>query len=462
MAQPHVADGDTLDTATGTGSSALDRLGRLADPLSWTVPERCLFAAGIYLVLMLWYAGILLLVVSRPEIAPYLKPAYGSTLLKIQCATMAAWALVAAAAWRARRRGSEPRGLASITILLAAWVITYWSYSFGFTTNLFGGLTLVAAALVGWVLFDRRVVNAAIAGTIVAIVVLAILEQAGVVPYAPIFAEAPFRAGTLERSWLITVGGVTFAMMLFLLAMLYYLIDRWHDREEKLAVTSQQLVRANEVIGRYVASQLAEQIRAGNYESLDQHERRKLTLFFSDIQNFATIADVEEPEELSAVLNEYLSEMTAIGERFGATIDKFVGDAIMIFFGAPLATSDRDHALRAVRMALAMQEHMTNLRTCWEERGIEHRFHIRIGINTGHASIGNFGSQSRMDYTAIGRQVNLAARLQAQCEPDHVLLSHSTWLLVRDKIACEPKGEITVKGFREPVRVYEVAGRTGC
>jgi len=157
------------------------------------------------------------------------------------------------------------------------------------------------------------------------------------------------------------------------------------------------------------------------------------------------------------VLNEYLSEMTAIGKHHGATIDKFVGDAIMIFFGAPLATNDRDHALRAVRMAMAMQQRMAALRAKWLADGFEHPFHIRIGINTGQASIGNFGSRERMDYTAIGRQVNLAARLQAQCEPDRILLSHSTWVLVKDVIACVSKGDIQVRGFREPVSVYEVS-----
>ncbi|HVO28208.1 MAG TPA: adenylate/guanylate cyclase domain-containing protein, partial [Candidatus Margulisiibacteriota bacterium] len=160
---------------------------------------------------------------------------------------------------------------------------------------------------------------------------------------------------------------------------------------------------------------------------------------------------------LSVLLNQYLSEMTAIAERHGATMDKFVGDAIMVFFGAPSATSDRDHALRAVRMAIEMQERLVALRDGWLAEGVERPFHVRMGINTGHASIGAFGSSTRLEYTAIGRQVNLAARLQAQCEPDRILLSHSTWALVQEEIVSLPKGEVSLKGFREPVRVYEVA-----
>src|SRR5436190_860538 len=103
-------------------------------------------------------------------------------------------------------------------------------------------------------------------------------------------------------------------------------------------------------------------------------------------------------------------------------------------------TNDRDHAVRAVQMA------------------VEQPFEIRIGINTGQASIGNFGSKGRMDYTAIGRQVNLAARLQAYCRPGKILISHSTWVLVQEHVFCTPQGEIQVKGFQNPVNVYEVAG----
>jgi class 3 adenylate cyclase len=107
-------------------------------------------------------------------------------------------------------------------------------------------------------------------------------------------------------------------------------------------------------------------------------------------------------------------------------------------------------------MAVEMQARMVTLREEWLARGYQLPFHVRMGINTGQASIGNFGSEGRMDYTAIGRQVNLAARLEVNCVPDKVLISHTTWAFVKDEIPCTPKGEITTKGAHEPVRVYEV------
>jgi class 3 adenylate cyclase len=286
--------------------------------------------------------------------------------------------------------------------------------------------------------------------TVLGLVGLTVAEQAGLVAYAPLLAEAPFADGKLSTSWFVGVGAVGMLILVVEVCIVIFIIQRWHEREEMLA-------RANDIISRYVASQLASQIRAGKYDGLDHYERRKLTLLFVDIQGFSETADQVEPEDLAGVLNDYLSEMTIIAERYSATIDKFVGDAIMMFFGAPVATSDRDHAQRAVRMAAAMQERMETLREKWRRDGFPRPFHIRIGINTGQASIGNFGSKRRLDYTAIGRQVNLAARLQTHCAPDRILLSQSTWTLVEDEIPCTPMGEIAVKGFQRAVATYEVA-----
>jgi adenylate cyclase len=128
----------------------------------------------------------------------------------------------------------------------------------------------------------------------------------------------------------------------------------------------------------------------------------------------------------------------------------------MIFFGAPDATNDRDHALRAVRMAVAMQNRMVDLRTKWYDGGIQTPFHIRIGINTGVTSVGDFGSEGRTTYSAIGNQTNLAARIQDRCTPGRVLISHPTWGLVKDEIPCKERGEIDVRGIHYPVQIYEV------
>jgi adenylate cyclase len=229
------------------------------------------------------------------------------------------------------------------------------------------------------------------------------------------------------------------------------------ERTNELSLAKEQLQRGSDLIRRYVPTQLAEKILSGDYEERARPERRKLSIFFSDVEGFTLAADQMEPEELSALLNEYLSEMSDIAEAHGATVNQFVGDGLMILFGAHEATNDREQALSAVRMALAMQARMDELQEKWFQEGIQTPFRIRVGINTGTASVGNYGSAGRMTYSAIGNQTNLAARIQSDCEPGKVLISHSTWALVKDEFACMDKGEIEVKGLHYPVRVYEVA-----
>lgn len=217
-----------------------------------------------------------------------------------------------------------------------------------------------------------------------------------------------------------------------------------------------EVARANDAIRRYVPRQLADQILAGTHNHEQEAERRRLTVVFSDIQGFTDTADQMEPEEFAALLNEYLSEMATIAEDHGGTIDKFVGDAIMVFFGAPVSLGAQEDAVRALNMSLTMQRRMRELETKWFNEGVQTPFRIRIGVNTGVANVGSFGSAGRKDYTAIGNQVNLAARLQAACPAGKVLISHTTWALVRETIATQEAGEINVKGVHYPVRTYVV------
>jgi hypothetical protein len=158
------------------------------------------------------------------------------------------------------------------------------------------------------------------------------------------------------------------------------------------------------------------------------------------------------------MLNTYLSEMTRIALRHGGTIDKFIGDAVMVFFGDPKSAGAQEDAYRCVLMAIEMQEQMKLLRQRWAHEGIEHKLEIRIGINTGYATVGNFGTDSRMDYTILGTDVNLASRLESACRPGGVLISEATQELVKDRIQCRNMGDIQVKGFNRPIPVFEALG----
>jgi class 3 adenylate cyclase len=150
--------------------------------------------------------------------------------------------------------------------------------------------------------------------------------------------------------------------------------------------------------------------------------------------------------------------MSRIALRYGATIDKYIGDAIMVFFGDPETKGVQEDAVACVRMATAMLRRMREVRSEWQELGAEHPFQLRIGINTGYCTVGNFGSADRMDYTIIGNMVNMTARLQSHAEVDGILMGHETHSLVKDVVASEERSPIKVKGFSEPIRCYKVIG----
>jgi class 3 adenylate cyclase len=433
-------------------------LARVGNPRQWSLADRCLLASLISLFFSICFIFVMSFVLlPNLGIAPWFNRAAFQSQLKWHLLIfIGGWSSITVAALLARWRAPNNRLLVHAVCQLFGIGFAYTAYDFGTATSALTPLVLLAGAFVGYALFDKLPPTLGVASFFAVSIAATIAAQLEWIPYAPFFIDAPFKNGRLDGSWLTTLGGLSFGIFVYVVGLLYFIIDRWHDSETKLAQTSEQLARANDLISRYVAQQVAEQIQLGNYDAIDRQYRRRLTLFFSDIKGFTEVADHVEPEEVSELLNEYFTEMTVIAGQFGGTIDKFMGDAIMIFFGAPVATHDEDHALRAVRMAMAMQGRMKELHRRWEKRGITEPFQVRMGINTGVASVGNFGAPGRMDYTAIGRQVNLAARLQVNCEPGKVLLSHATWVFVRDEIPCEPKGEIQVKGIRDPVNVYEV------
>jgi class 3 adenylate cyclase len=229
------------------------------------------------------------------------------------------------------------------------------------------------------------------------------------------------------------------------------------DRTKEIEEKNTKLQNIENNLKRYLPVQLVDAIKSGDKDAVPETERRKLTVFFSDIKGFTDITESLEAEELSTLLNEYLTEMTEIAHKWGGTVDKFIGDAIMIFFGAPERTPDKDNATNCVKMAIEMQEKMKALQDKWFNEGFENPLQIRIGISTGTSTVGNFGAEDRLSYTVIGGQVNIAARLESICEPDSIIISHPTWAFVKDEIECTPGKTVSVKGIPREIMTYKVS-----
>ena len=229
------------------------------------------------------------------------------------------------------------------------------------------------------------------------------------------------------------------------------------DAKAEALIKSEEVAKISNQLAKYLSPQIHEQIFSGKQSAEVKSNRKKLTVFFSDIVNFTDISDELESEEMTNLLNFYLNEMSQIALKFGGTIDKFIGDALMIFFGDPETKGPQEDAKQCIQMALEMQDLMTQLSDYWSKNySLKKELKIRIGINTGFCTVGNFGSLDRIDYTAIGSTVNLASRLESMSDPGSILVSEDTFALVNNFFSFENPKEVKVKGFLRSIKCYKL------
>lgn len=320
------------------------------------------------------------------------------------------------------------------------------AYLFGFWASPFLLFPAVNALLIA-IIFRREYGILSVVSGVVATFVLELLRFSGHLDYAPALIDDSVQgSGAIER--VIGTGAPLLAFVVLTMILAFGML-RVVDRQ------SEVLTRSHDLIRTYVPSQVVDAV-IEHGDTATRLQRRKITVFFSDVVGFTETTERLEPEELQIVLGEYFSEMARIAGEYNGTIDELVGDAVLIFFGAPTATNDRDHAERAIQMAVDMQGAVSRLNARWEEAGIDVVFRIRVGINTGVVAVGNVGSGTRQKYAAIGRAVNLAARIQTHSRPGQILLSRATWLLVRDQISCTLHDTVDLKGITHPVELYTV------
>ena len=367
-----------------------------------------------------------------------------------------AQALSTVPAWVEARAGREGRRAAYLFVVVQSAFMVGLLHLFGIMSSPM--VAVFPALVILWTLcLDERLGFCGMAVMSALIVVVGVLEAYGVLPHAPLLRDR-----TLDSQ----ASGVWFGSVLFHILLLLsacqtlcvlFLASR-RRQEAQLRAASDALAEGNRLIRRYLPAQLADQILAGAYEETSKTQRRRLSIVFIDIESFTTASEALSGDVLDVVLNRYLEEMMLIADRHGATVNQIVGDGLLVFFGAPNVTNDRDHALRAVRMSMEMQKRVHELESLWREHGWNRPFRIRVGINSGEASVGDFGPPGRVLYSAIGLATNVAARIQTECQPGHVLMHESTWRLVHRFIACRPRGRVALKGVTEPVAVFEAIG----
>ncbi len=226
----------------------------------------------------------------------------------------------------------------------------------------------------------------------------------------------------------------------------------------ELASANDFLASVSMKISHYLSPQIYRSIFSGEMEVSLRTQRKKLTIFFSDIKDFTALTESLQPEALTELINEYFTAMSGIAIRHGGTIDKFIGDALLVFFGDPESKGTAEDARACLYMAVEMQKALVELNQRWRKRGVEAPLMVRMGINTGYCNVGNFGSNDRMDYTILGAEANLAARLQSIAPPGGIAASYETYALVRDIAIGHALPPVHMKGIAREVVPYTIHG----
>jgi adenylate cyclase len=223
--------------------------------------------------------------------------------------------------------------------------------------------------------------------------------------------------------------------------------------EKKLKDQLEELVK-NKKLSKYFSQKLLRRLLSAD-TSLDT-ERRNITILFIDLCGFTDMTDRIESEKVSGILNQYLSEMVLLIEQHGAALIQVIGDGLMVFLGAPEQMDENEQARRALNLSIAIQHKITELAKGWFINGLEYEGPARIGIHQDYVTVGNFGSQNMMEYTAVGRGINLASRLEASCTPGHIKVSNPVYLLTKDEFNYGATVEENFKGFSRKIRVCEL------
>jgi adenylate cyclase len=227
--------------------------------------------------------------------------------------------------------------------------------------------------------------------------------------------------------------------------------------------TESEALHAAEALQRYLSPQMLDTIIKEGTEIDLSTRRKELTILFADIEGFSTISEIVDVEYLEKFLNEFFEAMTRSVFDHKGTVNKFLGDGLLAFFGDPVELEN--HALAAIKAANQMHKEMLRLNSLWSGTGIpefDKGIHIRIGINTGMVVVGNIGSKQRMEYTVLGSAVNLASRLQGLATPDRTLITARTYALAKDKLKCSAARKESVRGLERGVTVYEVESVSEC
>lgn len=230
-----------------------------------------------------------------------------------------------------------------------------------------------------------------------------------------------------------------------------------NKEEQKQLIENKRIHYENisKELSKYLSPQVYRHIFSSGSNIDVSNKRKYLTVLLSELVGYTGALKILKHDKSTNLLNDYLDQMSEIAREYGATIDKYIGDNMLVFFGDPESKGMEKDAVLCVRMALAMRDRVKILKSRWHDMGVSD-LSLRIGINSGYCNVGNFGSHYHMEYTLIGTNINLTRRIQQIASPDEILISESTYLLVHGMFECKELGEFRGKGITEVFKIYQV------
>lgn len=284
-----------------------------------------------------------------------------------------------------------------------------------------------------------------------------LLEQSGILKWpSTVLADAKYN-DVFRNNTYITV----FASLIFMAAftcglILIHSISIINRERKALLRQNLHIQRLTDKLSVYLPRVLVQLLERGEGEVDKRHKRVKLTILISEFRDFTHISEVLQPEDTSKILNMYITTMSRIVGELGGTVEKFVGDSIIVYFGGIEDENYQHNALQAAQAAINMQAESKLIQEYIDRDGLEVPFKVRIGINTGYVTIGSFGSEMRKDYTIIGREVNNTSFIKDVCKPGEICVSYNTYLLTKDQIDYEDAAALSIEGLQAPLAVYRL------
>jgi len=389
-------------------------------------------------------------------------------ILKNSCRSVIGLAVIAALAGNIMAQSTVDVLSLGLILLMFIYTIAAWFINNHQTKTLtLMGLTIVDSLVTGLVISELQY-NPWPSLVLVSLIYFSSLYYGGIKDWG--FANIGLAVGigigffVLGHQTFVWLNDQTVDIAIAIGAIAYMCLYSFFNHRQAQDIEDEHKVLVNEVKEQKLRIyQISQYLPKSTWDIIEgkrkaQIQRKPISIFFSDIVGFSSLSEELEAEVLSNVLSSYLAEMSNIVAQFNGTIDKFIGDAIMVTFGDDSAISlgVKKDATACVSMAIAMGKRMRELQHTWAEMGIKKPLQIRIGINTGYCTVGTFGTSRHLDHTALGVHVNLASRLESAGQAEEILISHETWSLIKDGILCKDRGHIKAKGFTHPVQVYQV------